>query len=93
VADVCLVYILRCLGCYLYSIPQAFCCNYTDIFVHGMLFSLVILVSVPNPVFPSLAAGNVICRRHYSRHPKSHVYGMGEKSPYTKQCLNIINHN
>jgi hypothetical protein len=72
-ADVGLVYIVRCLGCYLYSNHQAFRCNYTDIFVHGMLFSVVILVSVPNPMFPNLSARNVNSRRHYSRHPESHV--------------------
>jgi len=72
-SDVRLVYIVRCLGCYLFSNPQAFRCNYTDIFVQVMLFSLVIMVSVPNPLFPNLSARNVGCRRHYSRHPKSHV--------------------
>jgi hypothetical protein len=87
-ADVGLVYMVRCLGCYPYSNPQAFRCNYTDIFV----FSLVILFSVPNLMFPNLSARNVNCRR-LTVDTRKVMYRMGEKSPYTKQCENIINQN
>jgi hypothetical protein len=34
--EVCLVYIIRCFGYYLYSNPQVFRRNYTDILVHGI---------------------------------------------------------